>query len=153
MNDYDRLFFDSVGGVRRVGESDPYFSELHNQVWDYPQLGIRVVIEDRTLSQRYELPRDSYASTDPIPDPDVMAANGLVATSGGRGAFAVLPPGVQPLALWTGVSTFEGEHGPLLLAHVSAPVGSHPHLTAECVVVDSSEHEVARASRALGAAR
>lgn len=153
MNQHDYLYFDPVGGVRRVGESLPYYSELHNQVWDYPQLGMRVVIEDHTLSQRYELPRGLYASTDPVPNPDVMAANGLVGTAGGRGAFAVLPPGVQPLALLTGISTFEGEHGPLLLAHVSAPVGSHPHLTAECVVVDADEHEVARASRALGAAR
>jgi hypothetical protein len=40
-----------------------------------------------------------------------------------------------------------------LLAHVSAPAGEHPNLVAECVVVDSSEHEVARQQRALGVAR
>ena len=153
LNEYDHLFYDGDAGLRRVGDTVPFFSELHNQVWDYPQLGMRVLIEDRTLSQRYELPRNQWASTDPVPDAEVMKQNGLVSTSGGRGAFAVLPPGAQPLALLTGVSTFEGPHGPLLLAHVSAVLGEQPNLVAECVVVDSSEHEVARESRPLGAAR
>lgn len=153
LNEHDYVYFDPLGGARRVGEHIPFYTELHNQLWDYPQLGMRVLIEDRALSQRYELPRDQFASTDPVPDLEAMARNGLVSTSAGRGAFALLPPGVTDLPILSGVSTFESDQGPILLAHVSAPAREHPNLIAECVVVDSSEHEVARQQRPLGAAR
>ena len=152
-NEYDHWFQDERNGSRRVGDADPMWYPLHAQVWDYPQLGMRVVLEDRAISQHYELPRSQFAETDPAPDPEVMARNGLVSTSGGRGAFAALPPGLQPLALEGGLNLFEGEHGPRLLAHLATPNTPQPDLVAECVVIDSSEHEVARAARPLGASR
>ena len=153
MNRFTIMKFDALAGSRPVGEVPAFYSEIHNQVWDYPQLGMRVVLEDRTLSQRYELPREVYASTEPVPNEQTMERNGLVSASGGRAAFAKLPPGVTPLPILTGVSTFESDRGAVLLAHVSAPAREHPDLIAECVVVDSSEHEVARQQRPLGVAR
>ena len=153
MNRFTTTRYDGLAGSRPVGDAPAFYSEIHNQVWDYPQLGMRVVLEDRTLSQRFELPRQTYSSSEPVPNEQAMARNGLVSTAGGRAAFAQLPPGLSPLAIRTGVSTFESEHGPVLLAHVSAPAGDHPNLVAECVVVDSSEHEVARQQRPLGVAR
>jgi len=156
-NEYDHVGAFGVPGVgtfvRRVGDADPMWYPLHLQVWEYPQLGMNVVLEDRAISQHYELPRNSWAETDAAPDPATMARNGLLATAGGRATFTPFPPGVQPLAVQGSVSAFQGDGGPRLLAHVSAPGTPDRALTAVCVVIDSSEHEVQRASRSLGASR
>jgi GWxTD domain-containing protein len=138
---------------RRVGDAEPMWYPMHNQVWEYRQLGMNVLLEDRAISQHYELPRNSWAETDPVPDPGAMARSGLLATGAGRATFAPLPPGVKPLAIQAAVSAFEGEKGPRLLAHVAAPGSPGAQLRAECVVIDSVEHEVGRASVALGASR
>jgi GWxTD domain-containing protein len=152
-NKTDALFLDEVGGLRRVGDAEPMWFPMHTQTWDYPKLGMRVVMEDLTISQNYELPRDPFVDTDPVPNPETMARNGLVATDGGRAAFQALPPGVQPIELYGLVSTFEGERGPRLLAHVGVPGSPQRQFVAECVVIDANEHEVARASRALSVSR
>jgi hypothetical protein len=67
--------------------------------------------------------------------------------------FAPLPPGEHPLPIETVVSAFEGEHGPRLLANVATPGAPGRALHAECVVLDSTEREVARMARDLGASR
>jgi len=126
---------------------------LHAQVWEYPQLGMSVLLEDRAISQTFEFPRNPYVEIDAAPDPGTMARNGLLPTAGGRGTFAPLPPGTRPLTVQGIVSVFEGEHGPRLLAHVAAPGSPARALVADCVVIDSSEREVKRASRTLGASR
>jgi GWxTD domain-containing protein len=152
-NSKDNLYFDPMGGMRHVGDADPMWYPMHTQIWDYPQLGMSVVLEDLAIAENYELPRDPYRDPDPVPDPAAMARNGLLATAGGRAAFRPLAPGVQPLEVAGLVSTFEGERGPRLLAHVAVPGSPLEQIVAECVVLDSSEHEVARASRALGVSR
>src|SRR5262249_54524303 len=112
-NEYDHIGTFAVRGPagaavlsipRRVGDADPMWYPLHNQVWEYPQLGMSVVLEDLAISQHYELPRSSWAGTDAVPDPGVMARSGLLATAGGRATFAPFPPGVQPLAVQGSVS-------------------------------------------------
>ena len=123
------------------------------QVWEYPQLGMSVLIEDPTISHHYEFPRSSFFQIDAVPDPGIMARNGLLPTANGRGTFAPLPPGTRPLPVEGSVSVFEGEHGPRLLAHVAAPGSPARTLIADCVVIDSSEREVQRASRTLGTSR
>jgi GWxTD domain-containing protein len=152
-NTRDNLFSDGMNGVRYIGDADPMWYPMHTQIWDYPRLGMSVVLEDLAISGNYELPRDPYRDTDPVPDPAALARNGLLATNGGRAAFKALPPGVQPLEVNGLVSTFEGERGPRLLAHVAVPASPDQALVAECVVIDSSEREVARSSRALSASR
>lgn len=121
---------------------------LHAQIWDYPGLGMRVLLEDLAISQHYELPRREV-DTDPRPNPDALARRGLLSTAGGRGVFAPLPPGVHARPLAGNISRFEGEHGARLLAHVQSPGSPSDSLSAECVVIDSTEHEVARASCTL----
>jgi GWxTD domain-containing protein len=125
----------------------------HAQVWEYPRLGMSVLLEDPTISQHYEFPRNPYMQIDAAPDPGVMARNGLLPTAGGRGTFAPLPPGMRPLPVEGIVSVFEGEHGPRLLAHVAVPGSPATALIADCVVIDSSEREIQRASRTLGTSR
>ena len=129
------------------------FYPLHAQVWEYPHLGMSVLLEDRAIPQTYELPRSAIREIDAVPDPGTLARNGLLSTSGLRGVFAPLPPGMRSLDVEGSVSVFEGEHGPRLLAHVAAPGSPARTLVADCVVIDSSEHEVQRASRTLGASR
>ena len=152
-NPNDYWFNNGLSGTRRVGDADPMWYPMHTQVWEYPRLGMNVLLEDRAISQHYELPRNSWAETDAVPDPGAMARSGLLPTGDGRATFAPLPPGARPLAIQAAVSAFEGERGPRLLAHVAAPGSPGAQLRAECVVIDSVEHEVGRASVALGASR
>jgi len=143
----------ALNGIRRVGDAESMWYPLHAQVWDYPRLGMRVLLEDRAISQDYELPPTAQGGGEPAPDAETMARNGLVATGGGRAAFATLAPGVEPLEVRGLVSAFAGETGPRLLAHVTSPGTPDRALRADCVVIDSSEREVRRASRLLGVSR
>jgi GWxTD domain-containing protein len=156
-NQYDQWFVDFIGGFardpRHVGDSEPMWYPLHAQVWDYPDLGMRVLLEDRAVSQNYELPRNSQRESEPSPDPEALARSGFVAAPGGRGAFAPLPPGTEPLPVRGLVSVFQGADGPRLVAHVVAPGVPGAELVAECVVLDSSRRERQRASRPLGPSR
>jgi GWxTD domain-containing protein len=153
LNQYPQFRGSLLNGVRRVGDAMSMSYAEHTQVWEYPNLGMLVVLEDRAISQHYELPRNAYAETDPAPDPAQLARGGLLATAGGRGVFAPLPPGEHPLPIETVVSAFEGEHGPRLLANVATPGAPGRALHAVCVVLDSTEREVARMARDLGASR
>jgi len=146
-------WIDPKSGLIHNPGMDPMWFPMHTQVWEYPELGMSVLLRDLTVSQHYELPRSQDEEIDPTPDPAQLAQSGLLATGSGHGVFAPLPPGEHPLPIQAQVSAFEGEHGPRLLANVAMPgLPGHP-LRAECVVLDSSEHEVARMARELGASR
>lgn len=119
-------------------------------VWNYPDLGMRVTLQDRLLSERYLLPISLYRDMDPVPDPDSLArSENALATRGGRGVFHKLPPGVMPLPLEVRVAGFEGSDGPRLLAQLEAPGTPADSLWAEWVVLDSTRHEVERGARSL----
>ena len=153
LNQYPQFHASPLNGVRRIGDALSLSYPEHTQVWEYPNLGMLVVLEDRTISQHYELPRSPYAETEPAPDPGQLARSGLIATGGGRGVFAPLPPGEHPLPIEAEVSAFEGDRGPRLVANVAAPGTPAQVLHAECVVLDSTEREVARMARDLGVSR
>src|SRR5262249_4780248 len=79
-------------------------------------------LNDRMLSERYELPLSMDESVDPTPDPDSLARQGAVATHGLRGVFPSLPPGARALEVSSQLARFEGERGgPMLFAGVAAP--------------------------------
>jgi len=118
--------------------------------WDYPSLGMTVTMQDRLLSEYYLLPITRDYDPDPRPDPDSLAArSGSLATRGGRGVFPRLPPGVRPLPVEGAITRFEAAGAPRLLAQIETPGGPGGDLRAEWVVVDSAQHEVARAGREL----
>ena len=146
-NKFDRFSRDRYGGLRRIGA--PMWYPMHSQVWDYPELGMTVLLADLLLSSQYELPRGRFRSTDPVPDPRALARNDLLATAGGRAVFPALPPGVKPLRVEGCVARFEGALGTKLLAQIEAPGTPVDSLWAQCVLVDSSEHVVARLARTL----
>jgi GWxTD domain-containing protein len=119
-------------------------------VWDYPDLGMQVVMQDRLLSEYYLPIVNMFRDVDPSPHPDSLARRGdQLAVRGGRGVFPMLPPGARPLPTHAIVARFSGERGPRLLAQVEAPGGPADSLWAEWVVLDTSYAEVARARRAL----
>ena len=146
-NKFDRFSYDRFGNRHRIGE--PMWYPMHSQVWDYPELGMTVLLQDLLLSSRYELPRGRFRSTDPVPDPRALARNDLLATAGGRAVFPALPPGVRPLRVEGCVARFEGVQGMKLLAQIETPGTPVDSLWAQCVLVDSSEHVVARLARTL----
>jgi GWxTD domain-containing protein len=119
-------------------------------VWAYPHLGMVAVLQDRMLSERYELPPSRDYDTDPIPDPHVVANLDVITTRGLKGVFPTLPPGARPLEVSSQLARFEGELGtPSLFAGVAAPGVPADSLMADIVVLDSTMREVARLRRPL----
>ena len=119
-------------------------------VWIYKSLGMTVLLHDRMLSERYELPVSMDADMDPKPDADSLEHAGVIATNGLRGVFPLLPPGVKPLRVESQLATFEGAGGGArVFAGVSSPGGPADSLTADFVVLDSAMTEVGRVRRTL----
>jgi len=120
-------------------------------VWSYPGLGMTVPMQDRLLSEYYLPPVSLEHSTDPEPDPDSLArrSSGALATAGGRGVFAMLPPGSRPIELQAALARFEGAERPRLLGWLEAPGAPNDSMWGEWVVVDSSGAEVARVAHEL----
>jgi len=119
-------------------------------VWSYPELGMRVLMQDRLLSEFYMLPVSMVRDMDPVPDPDSLAQHGnALATRGLRGVFPLLPPGTKPLPIVGVVARFEGPGGPRVLAQLEAPGGPADTLWADWAVLDSLRSVVSRASMLL----
>jgi hypothetical protein len=118
-------------------------------VLDYADLGMTIALVDMALSYNYEIPRPRFGYNDPRPDPRALARSDILATSGGRAVFPMLPPRVRPLKVEGCIARFEGVRGTKLLAQIEAPGTPVDSVWAQCVVTDSTEHEVARAGRAL----
>jgi GWxTD domain-containing protein len=119
-------------------------------VWDYPELGMKVTMQDRLLSEYYVLPITRTHDPDPQPDPDSLARRtDALASAGGRGVFPVLPPGVRPMPVEGVVARFEGPEGPRVLAMIEAVGSPGDSLIAEWTVIDSAGAEKARARRPL----
>ena len=119
-------------------------------VWFYHRLGMVVILNDRSLTENYELPVSMDFDMDPRPAPGPLAASGLLYTPGLRGTFSPLPPGVEPLDVASQVARFEGAAGGArLFAGLSAPGGPADSLRAEIVVLDSAYREVFRQRRTL----
>gem|GEM_PF-1991451 len=118
--------------------------------WDYPQLGMRVIMRDRLLSEYYELPVSMDQSMDPVPDPEALERlPNVVVTPGGRGVFPSLPPGVEPRPADGSIARFEGPDGPRIIASLEATGPPDDSLWAEYVVLDSARVEIAREGRML----
>lgn len=113
-------------------------------VWSYPELGMSVMLKDRVLSEYYLLQRFDDHEPDPHPDPEVLARSGRLATAGARGVFPVRAPGVRALPLRTSIARFALERATHVLASLEVQAQPSDSIGAECVVLDSLMHEVAR---------
>jgi GWxTD domain-containing protein len=143
----------SLYGARRYGTtsiSGELAFPINMLVWTYRSLGMEVVLHDRMLSERYELPVSMDTDMDPMPDPAAVLQGDMVVTPGLRGVFPLLPPGAKALHIDSQLATFEGGSGATrLFAGVAAPGGPADTLAADFVVLDSTLTEVARVHRAL----
>ncbi len=139
--------YSALTGWRRVG--DPVEYPEHTQVWSYPDLDMQVLLHDFTLSESYRLEPSLTEESDPQPGAAALARSDLLFTAGGRAMFPAFPPGVRALSATGKLCRFEGAHGPRLLAQLETAGTPVDSLWAVCVLVDSSEHEIARAARVL----
>ncbi len=138
---------DQPGRGRALGQSEYPLDAL---VWSYPDLGMRVVLHDRSLTGRYT--PASTRDPDPlsVPDPRVLAKRGdLLSLGGGRLIISTRPPREQRLEVEGMVARFESEGRPRLLAQVQAPGSPGDTLWARWVVLDPAGRELARDSREL----
>jgi GWxTD domain-containing protein len=121
---------------------------MNTLVWTYPELGMTVSMQDRLLSEYYLRPVSMVRDTDPIPDPDSLAAHGdRLVTRSGRGVFPKLPPGATPIPVDGMVARFESERAARVLGMVQTPGSPADSLWADWVVLDSAQVEVARTTR------
>src|SRR5262249_36114333 len=119
--------------------------------WDYPELGMRVMLNDRTLNGVYTQPvsRDFIPGT--VPDRALLAGRSdLLVFGDGRAVLPTLPPRAQRLDVRGVVSIFEGERGPRVLAQVRVPGDPREPLGARWVVLDSTGRQVLRGGQAPG---
>jgi cytochrome c-type biogenesis protein CcmH/NrfG len=137
--------------VLRTGRQDSFAGyPLDAEVWEYPELGMRILLHDRSLTGVYTQPVTREFIPGTIPDPRVLAARGdLLSIGGGASVFPTLPPRAQRLEVRGVVSRFEGARGPRLLAQVRAPGGPGDTLSARWVVIDTAGHEVTRGEQSL----
>ena len=119
-------------------------------VWNYPELGMMVTLEDRVLSELYMLPRSMTRDPDPVPNPAALAGlSDVLGTPGGRGVFHLLPPGTTRLPLEGVLARFRGGGGPRLLVQFETPGGPADSLWADWSVLDPAGAVRTRASRPL----
>lgn len=146
-----RADYNPVGATlySRVGRDSRFLYPANVLVWDYPDLGMRVTMQDRVLSEYYQLPMSTDHDPDPRPDPEALAKLPVVGTHDGRGVFPMLPPGAAPLTVEGQVARFSGTRGPRLFAALVAPGGPADSVQGEFVVLDSTERVVARERRTL----
>jgi GWxTD domain-containing protein len=153
-----RATYNPLGSPTSFSFSDiiGHFSELapapvNAQVWEYPELGMRVYLQDLSLNGYWTLPIARAADPDPIPSAEAMRARveDVEVSHGARGVFHRLPPGVEALPARGTVARFESGGVPLLLAGVETEAEPGDSLSAEWVVLDSTRREVSRATHAL----
>ncbi len=124
---------------------------MHVQGWFYPELGMRVVLNDRSLRGRFtpQVARDFDPLS--VPDPDVLARRPDLVTFGdGLAVFPTLPPRDQRIELRGTLVRFESERGPRLLVQVRAEARPDDRLTGRWLVFDREGRELAGSSVELG---
>lgn len=132
---------------RALGQSEYPLDAL---VWSYPDLGMRVVLHDRSLTGRYTPAASREFDPLSVPDPRVLAARGdLLSLGGGQFVLSTRPPREQRLEVEGMVARFESEGRPRLLAQVQAPGSPGDTLWARWVVLDQAGRELARDTREL----
>jgi GWxTD domain-containing protein len=133
----------------RVSSTDMLAYPMNVMEWSWPKFGMSVALQDRVLSEYYQLPTATDHDPDPRPDPDSLAHLGVIGTHDFRGVFPVLPPASVPVRIEPALARFEGADGPRLLAMLEAASTPGDSLVAQAVVFDSTGREVARGTQRL----
>ena len=113
--------------------------------WNYPELGMRVVLNDRSLHGRFEPAVSRDFEFGSVPNPAALSRRGdLMALDGGRAVFPTLPSRNLRIEVAGLTARFEGDRGPRLFAQVQAIGSPVDTLASRWVVLDSTGREVAR---------
>lgn len=112
--------------------------------WNYPDLGMGVVLNDRSLHGRYEPAVTRDFAFGSVPDPALVSRRGdLVTLDGGRAVFPTLPARDLRIEVAGLTARFESGGSPRLFAQVQAFGSPVDTLASRWVVVDSTGREVA----------
>lgn len=130
---------------------DPWSPRWGPRTELYARYGRLVQIDDPFDSRHDEMSHLAWGEIPVTPTPKALAALGQIATNEGRAVFAPLPPGSRELPIAWLVSRFESASGPKLLVQVETRGFPGDSLTADCAVLDSLKHAIARASQSLSA--
>lgn len=124
---------------------------MHVQGWFYPDLGMRVVLDDRSLHGRFTPQVTREFDPLSVPSPAVLARRGdLLAIGGGAAVFPTLAPRSQRIEVRGTVLRFEGAHGPRLLVQVRAAGAPDDSLSARWIVLDRDDRELTGSDVKLG---
>jgi tetratricopeptide (TPR) repeat protein len=135
----------NTGNKGRGGVPAEYPADA--MVWSYPDLGMRVVLQDRSLMGDFQ--PAATKDFDPLSVPHVEGRQDLLTLQNGAMVLPTLPPRSQRIEVRGLVARFEGAHRPRFLAQVQAPGGPADTLWARCVVLDSTGREIQRTDRRL----
>ncbi len=136
----------NAGGNPHSGSMSEY--PLDAQLWIYPDLGMNILLNDRTLTGHYSTPALREPWPNSTPSPAALAKRGdLLATGGGFAVFPTLPPTAQRLDVTGTFAAFEGASQARLSAFAQAAGDS---LEARWVVTDARGRVVARDRHAMG---
>ncbi|MBI1796707.1 MAG: hypothetical protein HYR74_06610 [Candidatus Eisenbacteria bacterium] len=113
--------------------------------WNYPDLGMRVVLNDRSLHGSFSPAVSRDALPGSAPDPAALARRGdLMEIDGGRAVFPTLPPANVRIDLAGVTADFEGENGPRLFAQVLARGAPTDSIVSRWAVLDTTGRAVSR---------
>ena len=149
-----RQIYNGVGDTLSMGLTPGSHQPVNVLVWEYPELGMRVKMQDRMLNGFYlpelEIGLIDNQVVDAAPNPDSLEHRAeLLGISDGRAVFPRVPPGTKLLRVDAAIARFTGEKGPRLLAGFESPAGPDDSLFATWVVRDSNDVEIARVARPL----
>jgi GWxTD domain-containing protein len=121
-----------------------------SQIWDYPQYGMSIRLDDRALVGQYVRPlrRADDPASSPA-DAALRAQPDVVAINGGAALFTLRPQRARRLEVTVLHSLFEGNGSTRLSSQVRVHATLADSAVARWLVYDSNGREVARESRAL----
>jgi len=130
---------------RRAGQAE---FALDAQLWVYPDLGMTILLHDRSLLGRYTQPALREPWPGSIPDAKALAHRAdLFATDNGFAIFPTLPPRALRLDVASTLAAFAGGAQPRLTAFVQAEGDS---LEARWTVTNERGQVVAHGAHAMG---
>lgn len=136
-----------LGRARDVARGELPMDEipLNAMRLDYPELGMKVLLHDRSLLGRFQPPANRDFLPGSVPDARRLASRSdLLSFGQGFAVLPTLPPTAQRLDVQGSVSAFESATEPRLLVQARVPGSPADTLFARWVARDERGREVAR---------
>ncbi len=121
------------------------------QLWLYPELGMRVLLHDRSLRGRWTQPFQRSPEFPNTPDPKVLAARkDLLAFGNGWLVIPTRRPAGQRLEVTGAFTRFEGERSPRVRGQLDVWASAADTITADWTVLDAKGRVIERGSTKPG---